>query len=172
MRDWMDVAVLARTRNMKGRLVVRGTAGLPFLLEEGDEVAFVPPQTDVARRATVAEVRLIDERSAEVLFDGVDGDAARALVGCHCLVRRSEIDVAAIEAEPALWDGWSVVDVEAGLLGDVTGVIDDPGQSLLEVRRADGSGDVLIPAVDEIVLDVDADARIVRVDLPAGLLDL
>ena len=38
MRAWMDVAVLAKTRNTKGRLVVRATAGLPFLLEEGDEV--------------------------------------------------------------------------------------------------------------------------------------
>ena len=172
MRDWMDVAVLVKTRNMKGRLVVRGAAGLPFLLEEGDEVAFVPPQTDAPRRATVTEVRLIDDRSAEVLFDGVDGEAARILVGCHCLIRRSEIDVSAIEAEPAFWDGWSVVDVDAGLVGTVKGVIDNPGQSLLEVQRADGLGDVLIPAVDQIVLEVDADSRIVHVDLPTGLLDL
>ena len=40
MRAWADVAVLAKTKNLKGRFVVRAAAGLPFLLEEGDEVAF------------------------------------------------------------------------------------------------------------------------------------
>lgn len=172
MRAWMDVAILVKTRNMKGRLVVRGTAGLPILLEEGNAVVFVPPQTDLPRRAVVSSVHVLDERSAEVEFDGVDGDAARGLVGCHCLMRRDELDASLFEEEPALWDGWQVVDEEAGEIGAIADIIDNPGQTLLQVECADGRGEVLVPVVDEIVLDVDVEARAIRVSLPNGLLDL
>lgn len=172
MRDWMDVAVLAKTRNLKGRLVVQGTASLPFLLQEGIEVAFVPPQTDLPRRSTVLSVRMLDDYSAEVEFDGVDGDSARGLVGCHCLIKRCDVDESAFEDEPAMWEGWQVFDDDAGLLGEVSGIIDNPGQALLEVSRADGGGDLLVPVVDEIVLDIDVDGRAIHVMLPNGLLDL
>ena len=172
MRDWMDVAILAKTRNLKGRLVVQGAAGLPFLLQEGLEVAFVPPQTDLPRKSTVLSLRMLDDRSAEVAFDGVDGDSARGLAGCHCLIRRCDVDESAFEDEPAMWEGWQVFDDAAGLLGAVSGVIDNPGQALLEVSRADGRGNLLVPVVDEIVRDVDVDGRAISVTLPNGLLDL
>lgn len=172
MRAWMDVAVLAKTRNAKGRLVVKSTAGLPFLLEEGDEVAFVPPRTDVVRRAVVQAVYPVDDRLADVEFEGVDGDTARALVGCHCLIRRSSIDESQLREEPAFWNGWHVVDDAAGPIGEVVDVIDNPGQMLLRVKRPDGLGDVLVPVVDEIVRDVDAVSQTISVALPNGLLDL
>ena len=172
MRDWIDVAVLAKVSNMNGRLAVRSTAGLPILLEEGDEVAFVPPQTDLPRRAVVASVRLVDDRSANVEFEGVDGDAASGLVGCHCLMRRDSLDESLFEEEPALWEGWSVVDEKSGMLGAISGFVDNPAQALLEVERADGKGMLLVPVVDEIVLDADVGQRVVRVDLPNGLLDV
>ena len=172
MRAWMDVAALAKTRNAKGRLVVKSTAGLPFLLEEGDEVAFVPPRTDVVRRAVVQAVYPVDDRLADVEFEGVDGDTARALVGCHCLIRRSSIDESQLREEPAFWNGWHVVDDAAGPIGEVVDVIDNPGQMLLRVKRPYGLGDVLVPVVDEIVRDVDAVSQTISVALPNGLLDL
>lgn len=171
MRTWADVAVLAKTKNLKGRFVARAAAGLPFLLEEGDEVAFVPPQLDVPRQAVVSLVRLIDERSAEVEFAGIDGDDAAKLAGCHCLIRRDSIDESVFEEMPAAWEGWVVVDSEEGEIGVVEGLVENPGQALLEVGRPDG-GRVLVPVVDEIVRDVDAKRRIIGVELPQGLLDL
>ena len=172
MRAWVDAAVLVKAKNLKGGLVVRSTAGLPFLLDEGVEVAFVPPQTDLPRRAQVSSVRQMDARAAEVEFSGIDGTAARGLVGCHCLVRRNVLDGAPIEEEPVLWDGWLVVDASVGEVGCVCGLVENPGQYLLEVERADGQGTLLVPVVDEIIREVDAAARIVRVILPNGLLDL
>lgn len=171
MRAWIDVAVLAKSKNLNGRLVVRATAGFPFLIEEGCEVAFVPPQTDAPRNAVVETVDLIGDSSAEVVFAGVDGDAARMLVGCHCLMRRSGLDSSLFEEEPAMWDGWRVIDVTAGEIGTVSGLVDNPGQMLLEVLRANGAT-VLVPAVDEIVLEVSPEEGVVRTDLPKGLLDL
>ena len=171
MRAWADVAVLAKTKNLKGRFVVRAAAGLPFLLEEGDEVAFVPPKLDVPRRGVVSAVRLIDEQTAEVEFKGVDGNAAQALAGCHCLIMRNTIDASVFEDAPATWEGWKVLDDREGLIGIVRGFVDNPAQMLLEIERPDGNT-VLVPVVDEIVHEVDSEGKSVLVTLPTGLLDL
>ena len=171
MQTWVNVAHLAKTRNLNGRFVARSAAGLPFLLELGDEVAFVPPQLDAPRRAVVTDVRPIDDYSAEIAFEGVGGEEAGILVGCHCLIPRDTIDDSVFEEAPGMWEGWKVFDATAGEIGSVVGFVDNPGQALLDVERADGTA-VLVPVVDEIVRDVDVEAGIVRVDLPAGLLEL
>ena len=84
-------------------------------------------------------------------------------------VQLVEVEEALQEAS-AIWEGWTVVD-ESGVVGVIVDVIDNPAQKLLEVERT-GGATVLIPAVNEIVLDVDVESRLVRVDLPNGLLDL
>ena len=173
MHDWIDVAVIAKARNSKGRFAVRATAGLPFILETGDEVAFVPPQIDVPRRAIVQDVKLVDDANAEVSFEGVDEpETMSALEGMHCLIRRNELDDSVYEDAPGMWDGWMVVDGSAGEIGPIIDVIDNPGQALIEVARSDGKASVLVPVVDEIVVRVDPETCTVHVALPNGLLDL
>ena len=173
MRAWTDVAVLARTKNLQGGFVAQSAAGLPFLLSEGLEVAFVPPVSDAPRRARVTTVSAIDDRTAVVAFDAVEGiDAAEALVGCHCLVRRADLPEGALDAHAGTWDGWEVHDARAGLVGTVAGIQELPGQDLLEVVPAAGGRTVLVPLVDALVAGVDEEARRIDVDLPDGLLEL
>lgn len=173
MRGWSDIAVLAKTRNLDGGFVVKSAASLPFLLSVGNEVAFVPPVIDMPRRAVVEEVSLIDDNSALVYFDCIDNkNDAALLVGCHCLVQLSEDQRAAAANAPQSWAGWIVIDKKFDRLGEVLDIFENPGQTLLEVERDDEARSLLIPVVDEFVLDVDPDNRIIRTDIPAGLLDL
>lgn len=172
MRTWIDVAYLAKTRNSKGRFAARAAAGLPFLLEPGDEVAFVPPQTDVPRSACVKEVRLIDDVSADIEFEGVATmELAQQMIGMHCLIRRELVDEDVFRASPGTWEGWRVVDSLAGEVGTVSGLVENPAQMLLEVLRPDGAT-ALVPAVEEIIREVDIETGTIYVDLPKGLLDL
>ena len=172
MRTWADVAQLVKTRNLDGSFAVRCTAGLPFLLEEGMEVALVPPQEDLPRRVKVARVDDEGGGMGSVHFAEVsDPSVARALVGSHCLVRRSVLPETAVVAVGGGIAGWEVRDAREGLLGTVAGIVENPGQSLLEVSRPDGSP-FLIPLVDELVCSIDEDARAIEVDLPPGLAQL
>ena len=171
MLEWADIAVLAKAKNLQGGFVVRSTASLPFLLEEGMEVAFVPPVLDVPRRA---KVRAIEEQGGEfvVFFEGVeDRSASEALAGCHCLVRRADLPEDALAAGSHGLIGWTVRDEAAGFSGTVSDVIDNPGQALLEIADDDG-GTVLVPLVDEFVLAIDEEARFIELNAPAGLFDL
>lgn len=175
MRAWLDVATLVKTRNLGGRFVVKSATGLPFLLVEGDEVAFVPPRTDMPRSAVVESVSLIDENTGDVSFDCVsDMATAKELVGSHCLVRRDGLDPALLEEPSGLWEGWTAADMDGAKIGDIVGIVENPGQSLLEISTGSHDADhpILVPIVDEIVREVDPQLQIVRVDMPAGLAEL
>lgn len=171
MREWADIAVLAKAKNLQGGFVVRSAASLPFLLEEGMEVAFVPPALDVPRRAIVSS---IDEQGGEflVFFEGiVDRSTAEALAGCHCLVRRADLPEDALAAGSRGLVGWVARDDEAGFSGMVCAVIENPGQTLLELED-EGGKTVLVPLVDEFVRAFDEEARLIELNAPAGLFDL
>lgn len=180
MRAWADVATLTRAKRSKGRFAVRAAAGLPFVLEPGCEVAFVPPVLDACRRTRVVEVGPLFDDTAEVAFAHIDTmEAARPLVGAHVLVRRGVLDAAQASHPLAPASGWGVVDDRWGFLGRVRGVVAGPGQDLIEVERAGSEAlpdanaqTLLIPLVDEIVRNVDPDAGVVLVSVPDGLLDL
>ena len=62
-------------------------------------------------------------------------------------------------------------DMRAGSLGAVLCIREMPGQLMLVVERPDGS-ELLIPLVDEFLVQVDEEEGRLIVDLPSGLLDL
>lgn len=170
MREWADIAVLAKAKNLQGGFVVRATAGLPFLLEEGMEVVFVPPVLDAPRRAIVESLEQHGP-DAIVFFDEVtDRSTAERLSGCHCLVRRALLPEEALLGHAGIV-GWTAIDDAAGFEGTVADVIENPGQSLLELSDESGRS-VLVPLVDDFIESVDDQSRTIRLNAPAGLFDL
>lgn len=174
MRGWVDVAVLAKPKNLNGGLVARGASGLPFLLYEGLEMALVPPVVDVPRRVTVAQAQDRADNEALVFFQEItDLSTAELVAGCHCLVREDDVDLAVLEDAEALpdWEGWEVHDEAEGLVGSVVSVDERASQPLITVERPDGRT-ALIPLAEELIVSLDEDARRIDTKLPAGLLDL
>ena len=173
MRTWKDVATLVKTKNLKGRFVARPAANLPFALYEGVQVAFVPPQTDLPRAGIVNYLAERGDGSYEVGFDTVtDETGAHGLVGCHCLMRVADLEQAIDYDSPQSWSGWRVMTPDGDVVGTVAGLVENPGQSLLEVERGGGLALSYIPVVDAFIVDVDEQSREVTVDVPEGLLTL
>ena len=176
MGEYAVIAELAKTKNLDGGLVARSAKGLPFLLEPGMEVTFVPPQLGVPRSAKVESVR--EEGTQYVVhFDGIDDiDAATTVAGCFCLVHRSLLPETLNAAEEGTFLGVEVRDAHGAALGTVIEIEQNPAHPLLVV--AQGGRTVRIPAVDEFIVDYQApsseveSAGVLVVDVPAGLLDL
>lgn len=170
---WLDVATIASAKGIKGDLLIEKDGSLPFLLSDGDEVCIVPPQTDIARRLHIARIRPQDERCAVVRFDEIgDVDIAKAIVGCHCLIKDNgqfgDIECA---SEDGHFIGFAVEDEIRGFIGHVVDAAINFDQVLLNVKDADGHIH-LIPLVDEFVIDMDDEASVLRLRCPNGLLDL
>lgn len=66
--------------------------------------------------------------------------------------------------------GCQVVDTSGQRLGTVTRVLEAGGGALLQVEGL--KGETLIPMVEGIVLELDVGLRLIRVDLPVGLIGL
>jgi len=66
--------------------------------------------------------------------------------------------------------GMQVIDEELGAVGLVTGVLETPQQFLLQFDHQ--SHEVLCPMHDDILVQVDRAAKIIRVRLPGGLLEV
>nr|WP_307792947.1 ribosome maturation factor RimM [Glycomyces sp. NEAU-S30] len=88
------------------------------------------------------------------------------------------VDIADEELEPeddefhdALLIGLTVVDKEAGEVGTVSRIDHGAAYETLVVKRK-GQTPALIPFVADMVEEVDAEAGVIKVDLPPGLLEL
>ena len=154
------------------------TEGLPFLLEEGMEVTFVPPVLRIPRSGKVSALEEVGEGRYMVWFDCIDNRTdAKKLEGHFCLVRTSVLPEGFADQGTLDLVGFSVVDEAGKLIGTVQGLEENPAHALLVVKRAGSSDDseqdeVLIPLVDEFLVAVEEEAREIRVTLPEGLLDL
>lgn len=66
--------------------------------------------------------------------------------------------------------GYKVNDKTVGDIGEVSEVLEYPGNELLKIE--DGPREILIPIQDAFIVEVDKKHKVIRVDLPEGLIDL
>jgi 16S rRNA processing protein RimM len=169
------------------RLVVIGELGRPYGL--GGELHVTPLTDDPARFGSLRECVVWDtargtrESRRLTARRGHGGGMVVALSGCDSpeMARTLTGRLLAIPEAEALplddahfypWqlEGCRVVTDGGREVGVVAGIERGPAQDLWVVR--DGARDHLIPAVAEIVREVDLTARRVVISPPEGLLDL
>ena len=78
------------------------------------------------------------------------------------------------DEEALTWNrlkGMQLKDASTGkLVGTITGVDDSTINILLEVETANGS--ILVPAAEELIVDIDWQEREIHITIPEGLLTL
>lgn len=171
MQEWTLIANCIKPNNLKGRLVVRPATGVPFLLYVGMNVNFVPPQADTPRTAIVSEVTQNENGEYWVYFSGIDDmNLASNLQGCSILVDSNDIHFPSNQVTDSSIIGFAVQDTSRGIIGSVSDYIEKPAQNLICVSGE--YGEVLIPYVEEFVVNVIFEDKIICVDIPDGLFGL
>ena len=119
------------------------------------------------------EYRFKNDSTALIKLEGVDTDAdARELSGRDVFYPKrfaGEEDA----GDAYTWEyfiGFRVEDAAYGDLGVVTDVDESTINVLLQVDR-DGK-ELLVPAAEELITDIDHEARVLYMQLPEGFLDL
>lgn len=177
MDSWTNVAALLRAKTNEGGLSVKPAEGLPFLLEIGMEVTFVPPVLRIPRSGRVSDIEETSEGRYLVWFDSIGNRTdAEKLENHFCLVRTSDLPEGFADQQGNNLIGFKIVDADGSLIGMVAGLEENPAHALLVVDRSASKSqpadEVLIPLVDEFLISIDEEAREIRVSLPDGLLDL
>lgn len=118
----------------------------------------------------IEEYRFRSDNVALVKFEGIDStEKARTLTNVEVYYPVKFMDD---QEEISSWNyfiGFRVEDIHRGCLGTVVDV-DDATMNVLFVIE-NGDEEVLLPAHEEFILDIDRKKKILKVDIPDGLLD-
>lgn len=167
-KPFVPVGRVVKAHGLYGEVSVAPAARPPFAFPEGLEVWFTPPPLSGPRSARVEGVRR-GPKGPLVKLSGIDSiDDASRLNGSILVARPGDLPPEAFEEEPDPV-GIEVVDTERGALGIIEDVILTGANDVWVIHGP--FGQVLVPVVDEIVLEVDHEARRARVRLIPGLID-
>jgi len=169
-QDLIPIAEVDRPRGLAGEVVVTVHADDPGRMGELESV-LVPDAEGNLQPRLVESVKRLGSR-AVIKLSGIESPAeARSIVG-RVLYIPVEASTPPPEGRHFAYqlEGLSVRTLDGDVLGRVREILRPGPQSLLVV---DGErGEILIPAVKPIVVEVDLEAGELIVDPPAGLLDV
>lgn len=169
--DVIVVAHIVKTRGLRGEVVADLLTDFPDRFEELDSLIGLAP--DGSRRSLQIEEQWFHGNRLVLRFAGFDSiDEAKALVN-YDLAVPAEDRIELPEDSFYEWEliGCRVETVAGSEVGEVAGVMRTGGVELLKVIDAAGR-DRLIPLAADIVVEIDKEKRLLRIDPPEGLLEL
>ena len=174
MNDLEDVVVVARivkTRGLRGEVVADLLTDFPDRFE--NLKSLIGLSRDESRRSLEIEEQWFHLNRLVLKFAGFDSiDEAKALVG-YDLAVPSQDRVELPEDSFYEWEliGCRVETVGSEHVGEVAEVMRTGGVEILKVVDETGR-DRLIPMASDIVVEIDKEKKLVRIDPPQGLLEL
>jgi len=169
--ELVAIAKTAKTRGLRGEIVADILTDFPERFENLKRVFAVKPGGE---RTELKLERFWFQKDRIVLkFAGLDTiEAAEPFVNCEICVPEGE----AVELEEGEFFDWqlegcAVETIEGDRIGIVRELMRTGGTEVLVVDSAEEKRDYLIPFANEICVEVDTEKRLIRVDLPEGLLE-
>ena len=166
------VARVAKPRGVKGEVAADLLTDFPERFEWLDELIAVFPG---GRRERLAlEGHWLHGDRVVLKLGGYDSpEEAAALAGCELAVPEDE----AVELEEGEFydfqlEGCRAETVEGRQLGTVREVLHTGGEAPVLVIKEDGGREHLVPLAESICVEIDTDAKLIRVDAPEGLLEI
>ncbi len=103
------------------------------------------------------------------LEDVTKVEEAKKLIGKQVYVKE-EILAAQATDSPLMWIGFNIVDKQKGSLGAIEDVMQAGPQWLARITYE--GKEVLIPLIEQMIIDLNVKNKFIRMDLPDGLLEL
>lgn len=170
----VQVGFVYRPHGIEGELKIDPeTTDDPTRFEELSVVYLGEHPRQVVRHS-IASVRYQETKRGTTVILGLDGidsrDDAEAVAKFDVFANEDDLELG--EGELFIHDliGMEVVTEAGDLLGTVSNVMDYPAQQMFVILQPDGE-QVMIPAVEDFILDIDEDADQVLVRPIEGLLE-
>jgi 16S rRNA processing protein RimM len=169
-KDYLPLGVFTRTHGVQGELVLRlkdaEAEDLPemewiFVEIDGLSVPFFVKEASYFQREKI--ILALETITSEV--------QARTLIGCKAMLKTEKRKSTKKNIDKSRHIvGYKVIDKTLGPIGEVAEWIDVEGNPLYKIIS--GNKEILIPAHQDIILDISDRERVIRIDAPEGLLDL
>lgn len=170
MKDapFVPVGRVVKVHGLKGEVSVALSAGPPFSVPENLAVWVVPPPSG-PMRCIVESVRQ-GPKGPLFKLSGIDDRADAEILRGRSLIAHANDLPEGWSDRPPSDVGLRVRDVERGEIGTVVDVI-VTGANDVWVTESDRYGEVLIPVIDDVVLEIDDETGTASIRLLPGLID-
>ena len=169
--DLVVVARVARTRGLRGEVLADLYTDFPERFEGLEQIIAIAP--DSSSRSLQIEEHWFHGNRIVFKFAGYDSiDAAKDLAGYQLAVPASD-RIELPEDHFYEWElaGCRVEALDGKVIGQVREVMHTGGVEILVVAGNEGR-EFLIPMAHDICVEIDIEAKLIRVDPPEGLLEL
>lgn len=169
--ELVAVAKVAKPRGVKGEVACHLLTDFPERFEGLEELVAVFPKGE--RRRLKLEGHWLHGDRVVMKLGGFDSpEAASELAGCELAVPESE----AVELEEGEYYDWQlegcrVETVEGATVGTVREVLHTGGEAPVLIIRDERERESLVPLAESICIEIDVEARLIRVDAPEGLIE-
>src|SRR5262249_52321040 len=169
--DLIAVARIVKVRGLRGEVAADVLTDFPERFADLNEVVGIAP--DQRTRSLQIEEYWFHGNRVVLKFTGYDSiDAAKELVGYEVAVPSGQ----RVKLPPNQFYEWGVgggrgETVASEPVGGVRGGVRTGGGEILGVGDGAGRGG-LVPMAGDICVEVDVDKQLIRIDPPAGLLEL
>ena len=170
-QDLIVVAHIVKVRGLRGEVVADLLTDFPDRFEHLSSLIAV--SADGAHRSLQIEEQWFHGDRLVLKFAGFDQiEEAKQLVGCNLAVPADE----RVELPDDSFYDWELIGcrvetVSGQAVGEVREIMRPGGVELLSVVDADNR-DRLVPMAADIVVEIDKDQKLIRIDPPEGLLEL
>jgi len=165
------VARVAKPRGVRGEVACHLLTDFPERFEGLEELIAVFPGG--RRERLKLEGHWLHGDRVVLKLEGFDSpEASAALAGCELAVPESE----AVELEEGEFYDWQlegcrVETIEGVSVGTVREVLHTGGEAPVLVILDENEHENLVPLAESICVEIDVDAKLIRVDAPEGLLE-
>ena len=113
---------------------------------------------------------LTDNEIVAVFRDINSKKKAETLKDKDIYILRNEITNSNVRSDIPDLSGYKVTDIRIGEIGKTTGILEVPGNDLLQVEYQ--KRQILIPVQEGLILEIDSVKKLITVDLPEGFLEI
>ncbi len=161
---------IVRARGLKGEVQVYPYTNNPNnFLEYGD--LFVGSLEKGFKAMTLKKVQRVDNKRVMAFFEGIgDRNQAEALIGCEIFVPREKLP--ALSEDEYYWNdliGLLVITNKGEKVGRITDIFETGAHDVYVIKGE--MGEVLVPAIDEVVSKIDLKKGLMVIDPVPGLLE-
>jgi|ERR1041385_8091606 16S rRNA processing protein RimM len=170
-QDLIVVAHIVKVRGLRGEVVADLLTDFPDRFEQLSSLVAV--SADGSRRSLQIEEQWFHGDRLVLKFAGFDQiEAAKQLIGCNLAV---PVDERVELPDDSFYDweliGCRVENVSGQPVGEVREIMRTGAGELLCIADPDNH-ERLVPMTADIVVEIDKDKKLIRIDPPAGLLEL
>jgi len=167
--DIYQIGVIGKAHGVKGELAFNFTDDV---FDRVDADYLIIRTDGIPVPFFIEEYRFKSNSVAIMKFEGIDDEAhARRFTSCPVYFPKALSDADPDELRWSDFEGYTIISADSGAVGTVKSVDDSTENVLFYVTAPDGS-ELLIPAAEDWIEDIDHDNRSLTMQLPPGLLTL